>query len=159
MKTFHASLDLLSKIITSLIAIIAAVMLFNYFMDDGFIYIFTGGFLMSLIIFMFLYMPQKYIVSKEELIIKRIIGDFKVERKKILKVIHPDRSYLSFVVRVFGNGGLFGYTGYFWNKSFGKMHWFVTQRKNYVVIDMGTKRKIVLSPDDYDGLIDALQDR
>jgi len=62
MKTFHASLDLLSKIITSLIAIIAAVMLFNYFMDDGFIYIFTGGFLMSLIIFMFLYMPQKYIV-------------------------------------------------------------------------------------------------
>jgi len=159
MKTFLASLDLLSKIITSLIAIIAAVMLFNYFMDDGFIYIFTGGFLMSLIIFMFLYMPQKYIVSKEELIIKRIIGDFKVERKKILKVIHPDRSYLSFVVRVFGNGGLFGYTGYFWNKSFGKMHWFVTQRKNYVVIDMGTKRKIVLSPDDYDGLIDALQNR
>jgi len=159
MKTFHASLDLLSKIITSLIAIIAAVMLFNYFMDDGFIYIFTGGFLMALIIFMFLYMPQKYIVSKEELIIKRIIGDFKVERKKILKVIHPDRSYLSFVVRVFGNGGLFGYTGYFWNKSFGKMHWFVTQRKNYVVIDMGTKRKIVLSPDDYDGLIDALQNR
>jgi len=159
MKTFLASLDLLSKIITSLIAIIAAVMLFNYFMDDGFIYIFTGGFLMALIIFMFLYMPQKYIVSKEELIIKRIIGDFKVERKKILKVIHPDRSYLSFVVRVFGNGGLFGYTGYFWNKSFGKMHWFVTQRKNYVVIDMGTKRKIVLSPDDYDGLIDALQNR
>jgi len=93
------------------------------------------------------------------LIIKRIIGDFKVERKKILKVIHPDRSYLSFVVRVFGNGGLFGYTGYFWNKSFGKMHWFVTQRKNYVVIDIGTKRKIVLSPDDYDGLIDALQNR
>jgi len=159
MKTFLASLDLLSKIITSLIAIIAAVMLFNYFMYDGFIYIFTDGFLMSIIIFMFLYMPQKYIVSKEELIIKRIIGDFKVERKKILKVIHPDRSYLSFVVRVFGNGGLFGYTGYFWNKSFGKMHWFVTQRKNYVVIDMGTKRKIVLSPDDYDGLIDALQDR
>ena len=159
MKTFKASLDVLSKIVTSLIAIIAAVLLYNYFMEDRFIFIFTGGFLMLLILFMFLYMPQKYIVSKEELIITRIIGNFKVERKNILKVIHPDRSYLSFVVRVFGNSGLFGYTGYFWNKSFGKMHWFVTQRKNYVVIDMGTKRKIVLSPDDYDGLIDALQNR
>lgn len=159
MKTFKASLDVLSKIVTSLIAIIAAVLLFNYFMEDRFIFILTGGFLLLNLLVLFLYMPQKYLVSKEELIIKRIIGDFKVDKKNILKVIHPDRSYLSFVVRVFGNSGLFGYTGYFWNKSFGKMHWFVTQRKNYVVIDTGAKRKIVISPDDYDGLIDALQNR
>ncbi len=159
MKTFEASLDLLSKIITFIIAIIALTMLFNYFMEDRFIYIFTGGMLLLLLLVLFLYMPQKYLISNEELIVQRIIGNFKVDRKSILKVIHPDKSYLSFVVRVFGNSGLFGYTGYFWNKSFGKMHWFVTQRKNYVVVDIGTKRKIVLSPNDYNGLIDALQQK
>jgi len=159
MKVFKASLDLLSKFVTSLVAIIAIVMLFNYFMEDRFIFIFTGGFLFLLLLILFLFMPQNYLISDKELIINRIIGNFKVDKKNILKVIHPDRSYLAFVIRVFGNSGLFGYTGYFWNKSFGKMHWFVTQRKNYVVIDMGAKRKIVLSPDDYEGLIDALQNR
>jgi hypothetical protein len=50
-------------------------------------------------------------------------------------------------MRTFGNGGLFGYTGKYYNSRFGKMTWYCTQRKNYVLLILSDKKKIVITPD------------
>ncbi len=52
--------------------------------------------------------------------------------------------------RILGNGGLFGYTGYYRNSTFGNMRWFATQRKNYILIEKNNGQKIIITPDEPD---------
>jgi hypothetical protein len=59
--------------------------------------------------------------------------------------------------RMMGNGGVFGYTGYYSSSNIGKMRWFVSQRKNYVLITMNNDSKFLLSPDDVAGFLAATQ--
>ena len=60
---------------------------------------------------------------------------------------------MRFAIRTFGNGGVFGYTGYFYKKGIGSMVWYCTQRTNYVLIEKTNGKKIVITPDDADGFL------
>ncbi|MET4082810.1 hypothetical protein ABIB40_002774 [Pedobacter sp. UYP30] len=51
-------------------------------------------------------------------------------------------------IRIFGNGGLFGFTGYFSNASICKMRWFVMRKDTRVLIDFYDGEKIVISPNE-----------
>ncbi len=55
---------------------------------------------------------------------------------------------MMFALRTFGNGGMFGYTGSFYKKSIGRMQWFCSQRKNYVLMETTSGKKIVITPDE-----------
>jgi hypothetical protein len=48
-------------------------------------------------------------------------------------------------IRTFGNGGLFSFTGFFYNKALGSYRAFVTNPHNTVVLHF-SKRTVVLSP-------------
>lgn len=54
---------------------------------------------------------------------------------------------MKWTIRTFGNGGLFGYFGKFYNAAFGKMTWYATRRNNYLVLSTSENGKIVLTPD------------
>jgi hypothetical protein len=54
---------------------------------------------------------------------------------------------MRWTARTFGNGGLFGYYGKFWNKKFGTMTWYATKLNNYILIKTHEGKKIVLTPD------------
>jgi hypothetical protein len=56
---------------------------------------------------------------------------------------------------LFGSGGLFGYYGLFRTRALGRSTWYVTNRKNRIVLIAGAKT-FVLSPDDVDGFLRAL---
>ncbi len=54
------------------------------------------------------------------------------------------------------SGGLFGYYGLFRTSKLGKFSWYVTNRKNSVVVITGAKTTLV-SPDDVEGFLNAVR--
>jgi len=64
------------------------------------------------------------------------------------------RRWLVGAVRTFGNGGLFGWYGWYWKK--GPVRLFATRTDRLVEVVVGGKR-VVVSPDDPDDLVDGLR--
>jgi hypothetical protein len=75
----------------------------------------------------------------------------------ILKVEKTDTQAMGFLIRMFGNGGIFGYTGYFTSKTFGRMRFFVTNKNKLVLVHLNNGKKIALSPDDQDEFLKAMK--
>jgi hypothetical protein len=59
-------------------------------------------------------------------------------------------------IRLFGNGGLFGYYGLFRTSKLGKCSWYVTNRDNAVVLITSAKT-VILSPDDVNGFVATIR--
>ena len=59
-------------------------------------------------------------------------------------------------VRLFGSGGFFGYYGVFMTSKLGRTTWYVTNRKNAVVVITGAKT-LVFSPGDVDRFLAAVR--
>ncbi|RYY59164.1 MAG: hypothetical protein EOO12_16485 [Chitinophagaceae bacterium] len=76
---------------------------------------------------------------------------------EIQKAEALDREDLSWSLRIFGIGGVFGYYGRFANRKLGAMTWYLTRRDRTVLLRMKDGNKIVISPDDRDGFLQALQ--
>jgi hypothetical protein len=162
---FKASLDNLTKIITSIIFIIPVVIgvrLFNSAQIINADFIFSYGSIVLLFILIllvcYLFHTRKYIVSNQELIIKRPVKERKIPISDMeeIRLIKPGE--MLGTIRTFGVGGLFGYYGLFYNKTFGSMTLYTTQRKNRIFIRTKTNGKIVISPDDL-SLVELLKSR
>ncbi|MBP6664010.1 MAG: hypothetical protein KA168_01840, partial [Chitinophagales bacterium] len=63
---------------------------------------------------------------------------------------------LGMAIRLFASGGMWGYYGFFYSFKMGKMWWYVTQRKNYVLIQTTDDTQYLLSPDQPEQLLNAL---
>lgn len=113
-------------------------------------------FLMSTLVFTYLYRTTHYSVSTSELIIHRPIKDRIIQITDISEIRQVDSSDFSGILRTFGNGGLFGYYGKYYSTKLGSMTWYVTQRKNRILIQTQQGKNIVISPDDI-GLLDKVQ--
>jgi hypothetical protein len=96
----------------------------------------------------YLLRPIKYVLDKDRIIIKRLILDITIDIKTIKSALLADKKSMRWTIRTFGNGGLFGYFGKFYNQTFGSMTWYATRRSNYIVLGTTTKGKIVITPDD-----------
>ena len=163
---FKASLDPLAKGIT-----VGVILLFAYLgwrsykaisradaMDSSTL-LFHGGILLLLLgilLFSLLWSPRGYSIRGDRFLVHRYIGPKTFELSSIGSVEPMDRSQLSGTIRTFGVGGLFGYFGKFHNPNIGSMDYYVTQRKNFIMIRTHAGKKIVLSPDDQ-GLADKLR--
>jgi hypothetical protein len=96
--------------------------------------------------------PRSYAIFGGSVLIKRLIGDIRIPLSEIREVRAADAEDLRGCIRVFGNGGLFGYYGKFRTSKLGICDWYVTQRSKSVIIAAGTK-VFVISPDDVNGFI------
>jgi roadblock/LC7 domain-containing protein len=103
------------------------------------------------------YSPLYYEVEMDSIAIVRKAGKFFIARKDIKALSAISEAELGRAWRMMGNGGVFGYTGYYSSSNIGKMRWFVSQRKNYVLITMNNDSKFLLSPDDVAGFLAATQ--
>ena len=61
-------------------------------------------------------------------------------------------------IRLFGNGGMFSITGWFWNRALGRYRAFVTDLNRTVVLRF-TERTIVVSPDAPERFVELLKGR
>ena len=96
-----------------------------------------------------------YEIDEEFMTIRRFARNRVIRLQDIEKLIVPPEGTMRLSFRAFGNGGLFGFTGYFTNTKFGWMRWYTTRRSNYVILEMKDGEKIVLTPDDM-ALADAV---
>ena len=58
-------------------------------------------------------------------------------------------------LRIWGNGGLFGITGYFWNKNLGRFRIFATDPRRAVVLKLHD-RTVVVSPAEPEAFLEEL---
>lgn len=87
------------------------------------------------------FVPRRLILTRQVLIIKRVVGSVRIARKDIVSV--TPRQQTGGDLRLFGSGGFFGYIGHFRNSKEGKyfayvtnvsqMFWVVTRRKKYLL--------------------------
>ena len=102
------------------------------------------------------YSPQKYITSEHEVKIVRPVSPITIQIAQVTEVEEKDINVFK-TIRVLGNGGLFAFTGTFYNKADGKF-WMYTKNTNYVMLHTKDK-KYVLSPDDKEQFIIELKNK
>ena len=150
--TYKTSLDNLAKVVTIVITILFAAIIvgqFSLINDNGkSVPIFTT-ILLSLIYFgTFSFRPISYKLTDNKLIVHRPLSDIKIDRTEIKSVEQLDKAKLSWAVRIFGVGGLFGYWGKFSNTKIGSMTWYATRRNNAVLVTTIHNKKIILTPNE-----------
>jgi hypothetical protein len=87
-----------------------------------------------------------YVLSGEEIVVKRLAWSTRLPLDD-LRSVAGDNEAMNASLRLFGNGGLLSYTGYFWNRKLGRYRAFATDPSRAVVLSY-PRRKIVITPDD-----------
>lgn len=103
--------------------------------------------LLTLLVAFYILKPLYITADADALTIHRIYGPASFPYTTIYSISMLSNKDMSGAVRTFGNGGLFGYTGKYYNSRFGKMTWYCTKRKNYLLIILTNNKKIVITPD------------
>lgn len=154
---FKASLDKLAKTLPILLIGFTLAVFLTVFVvihePIRFIVFYPILVLVGVSVFTYLYSPLGYNVLDDRIEIKRRINHFIIKRSEVESIQALSKEEMGMAWRMAGNGGMFGYTGYFKSKSQGSMRWFVSQRNNYVLLTLKKRGKIVLSPDDVQGFI------
>lgn len=101
----------------------------------------------SIYVVCYLYRPLKYVISTGKIIIKRPAKDKIIELADITSAYAITPGSMGWVMKTFGNGGLFGFYGEFRSNRYGDMTWYATRKSNYVMLET-REGKIVLTPDD-----------
>lgn len=149
-RDFSASYDATTKIVSAIVMAglaLVAVVVHN---------IFAGGLSLLVIALAYAYSPRGYTVSDRSITVKRLAGDVQVLLENVREVRRINADDLRGRIRLWGSGGLFGYYGLFRTTSLGRNTWYVTHRKNAVVVAAEAKTTLY-SPDDVDGFLAAIQ--
>jgi len=103
--------------------------------------------------------PIKYIVTEQKIIIKRIGPEIAIPLADVYAVSRiPYNEVFCSAIRTMGCGGMFGIYGNFKSASMGKFKVYMTRRDKLVLVRTPDK-PFVLTPDDPEGFIDALQQK
>ncbi len=165
MKTIYsASMDTFTKGMTAFVfLIIVGVVVTPSLMNLGhpitdastnYVTIGVGIFILALLSIVYLFRVLRYEITDTELIIVRPYKSLHIPLNTITGIAKLEKTDLfPGTIRTFGNGGFFGYTGYFWNRTHGTMTFYMSRRDNLILIEAKSSKankdnKIVISPDD-----------
>jgi len=146
---FSASFDSAAKVTSTAacaVLLLVAVLVHNIFASVSAILVVALAYAWS---------PRAYRVSPGVLTISRLIGAVHVPLASIRAARKAVAGDLTGAIRLWGNGGLFGYYGFFRTSSLGVSRWYVTNRANAVVL-ITDSRPLVVSPDDVDAFLAAV---
>ena len=118
-----------------------------------------GGVLLLLIVILlgsYLFSPRAYILQADELIIKRPARYKKIKLNDLAEVRMLKEADMSWTIRTFGVGGIFGRYGKYYNSALGNFTQYATRHNHQVFIRTRQGRKIIITPDDL-SLADKLQ--
>jgi hypothetical protein len=164
---YKASLDTLSKVITAGIFVlfigfgqknVKAILAAHGNLTPTLIHGSVLLLFVAVIACSYLYSTSDYTVTGSELIIRRPVRDRIIKIADIAEIRTAEAGEFSGTIRTFGNGGLFGYYGKYYNSKLGHMTWYVTQKKNRVIILTQKGNKIVITPDDI-GLVTEVKSK
>ena len=155
MHTYISSLDRLSTIVSrSIIALSLILFCVHYFIykhsgEQPILLIapaLTPVILTILSIAMYNLKPLSVTIGNDAIIINRKWKPVTINFSEINSIRIVEKEEMKGVIRTFGNGGLYGYTGMYYNKIMGSMRWYCTQRCNYILIQTRGK-KTIITPD------------
>jgi Bacterial PH domain len=151
MKVFKASLDSAAVIITTGITLLFLFILYLLVLNwnnTGYGKYFSIAFLPLIYLIAWLLRPVNYRITNDELIVYRLLRSVHIPLKNIRRSEKIDSNQISWSLRTFGVGGLFGYYGRFRNQALGAMIWYATRKDKPVMIQTIHDEKIILTPDD-----------
>ncbi|MGO9261794.1 MAG: PH domain-containing protein [Bryobacteraceae bacterium] len=147
---FSASYDATTKVLTAAVcAILAAVVIVTGSMIAAGI----GALIVAL---SYAWSPRGYTISERSIFVKRFIGNARIPLDGIREARAATAEDFRGSIRLFGDGGLFGYYGVFRTSKLGKSNWYLTNRSHAVVVITGAKTAL-FSPDDTDGFLAAMR--
>jgi hypothetical protein len=98
-----------------------------------------------------LFVVTGYEIDHNQLVVHRLLWPTRIDIRGLTRVWH-DPAALKGSLRVFGNGGLFSFTGLFYNRALGRYRLFATDPKRAVVMALPA-RTVVVTPPDPDAFI------
>ncbi len=114
---------------------------------------FGGAAALSTAVVAALYSVRGYRLEGRELFVKRLIWETRLDLAG-LRSAEADPGLVRGSVRVFGNGGLYSFSGLFWNRTLGRYRAWVTHHDDIVVLRF-EDRVWVVSPVDPAGFAAA----
>lgn len=100
--------------------------------------------------------PRSYAVADRSVVVRRPIGRVAIRLDGIREARRAGEDDFAGCIRLWGNGGLFGYYGTFSTSKLGRSWWYLTNRTNAVVVITG-RGTTLFSPDDVDGFLAAIR--
>jgi len=154
---YKTSLDKWAKVITISVAILYAFIIgLQFFIIREVVIAIPIVITVALLVVYFIAFalrPIEYSLTDKQLIIHRLFKDVKIDREQIRDVALLDKEKISWAIRNFGSGGLFGYFGKFSNKKLGGMTWFATRKDKTILVRTKNLQKIILTPDEPERLV------
>jgi hypothetical protein len=108
------------------------------------------------VVLSYAYSPRGYALRERSIVVKRLIGGARIPLDRVLEARRTTSDDLRGCIRLWGSGGMFGYYGLFRTSKLKKCSWYVTDRRNTVVVITDAKTAL-FSPDDVDGFLAAIR--
>jgi hypothetical protein len=158
--TYKTSLDKTAITITISVTILFAVIIggqYSIIKDAGrAIPMYTTAACLLIYFIAFAFRPINYVVTKEEIVVRRPILNVHIKRADIKSAELIERNKITGSIRTFGVGGLFGYYGNFANFSLGRMTWYATRKDKPVLVKTINDKKIIFTPNDPDKFVSEI---
>ncbi|HEU4929170.1 MAG TPA: PH domain-containing protein [Candidatus Krumholzibacteria bacterium] len=106
---------------------------------------------MVVVIVAVLFMVRGYVVTADEILVRRLLWSTRFERARLQSAARDPESMRG-SIRLFGNGGLFSFTGLFRSPKLGRYRAYVTDPARAVVLRFAD-RVVVVSPHDPDAFV------
>jgi hypothetical protein len=149
-NTFTASYDRFTAVISAIVCL--APVLIGLLTHNTL----APALLIALILLTYLWSPRSYSVSAEWITVNRLVGGRRIPLTQVRELRRATPEDLSGAIRLWASGALFGYFGVFRTAKLGACRWYVTNRRNTVLVatDAGAT---LFSPDDVDGFLASVR--
>jgi hypothetical protein len=147
---FTASYDRTTKIVS---AVACAVLLLAGVLTHNTI---VGCISVLVVLLSYAWSPRGYALRERSIVVKRLIGGARIPLDRVREARRTTSDDLRGCIRLWGSGGMFGYYGLFRTSKLGKCGWYVTDRRNTVVV-ITDEKTALFSPDDVDGFLAAIR--
>jgi hypothetical protein len=151
---FSASYDGTTKIVSAVVCIL--VVLIPIAIRQAPIGPLVGGLGVFVLILAYAYSPRGYRVAERAVTVRRLIGDVRIPLEDVRAARIADADDFRGCIRLWASGGLFGYYGLFRTSKLGKSSWYLTSRRNRVVVITGAGTA-VFSPDEAERFVAAIR--
>jgi hypothetical protein len=149
-QSFAISYDLPSKIISTVVVAALAI-----------VFIITGNAWVGVLdlcitVLTYAHSPQSYVVSGASILIRRLAGTVRIPLDSVRELRAAIPEDFRGCIRLWASGGFFGYYGLFRTARLGRCTWYVTNRRNSVIL-FTNQRTVVLSPNDVAGFLASVR--
>ncbi len=109
-----------------------------------------------IVVLSYAWSPRSYSVSERSILVRRLIGNARIPLDGIREARAATPDDFRGSLRLFGDGGLFGYYGLFRTSRLGRSTWFLTNRSHAVVV-VTSEKTALFSPADRDAFLAAIR--